>query len=473
MFTKSRTHPWRLGARSGAVLITAVAVAASTQAGVISAQASVTGGRPVTNPFALVHKHPYLRDAFPSVPQLRKMRQWARTHRGYPVNSAAPLTYHGGIDGIGVTSTHEMVYLVFYGSQWGTQGTNSHGYLTLSGDPSGEAPYLQKFLKGLGTNHETWSGVATQYCQGVAIGATSCPAGNPAHVAYPYHGALAGVWADESTAAPAQATGHQLAQEAVNAAAHFGNTIPAYNRNAQYVIVSPPGTNPEGLFPAYCGRHDYSTDPFLSGGPVTSPYGDLAFVNLPYVPSQGGNCGAGWVNSPGTLDGVSIVGGHEYTETITDQNLAGGWLDSNGAETGDKCAWIHPGNPGGVADLSVATGTFAVQSMWANDANGGTGGCETSHPIITGPDVITVTNPGPQFNKLGHPVSLQIRASATSGSPVGGYAAAGLPPGLAINSTGLISGTPTQIGTYTVTITAVDRNDTQGSATFTWAVSVF
>ncbi len=64
--------------------------------------------------------------------------------------------------------------------------------MTLSGDPSGEAPYLQEFFKGLGTNNETWSGTATQYCDGVAVGAQSCPASNTEHVAYPTGGALVG-----------------------------------------------------------------------------------------------------------------------------------------------------------------------------------------------------------------------------------------------------------------------------------------
>jgi serine protease len=398
------TRIWRLAVHCGAALFTVVAIAASMQAGVSGAEASVTGGQPVNNPFSPIYKHPYLRDAFPSVPQLHKMRLWARTHRMTAFNSTAPLTYHGGIDGIGVTSGHEQVYLVFYGSQWGTQGTNSNGYLTLSGDTSGEAPYLQQFIKGLGTDNETWSGVATQYCESVAAGAASCAASNPSHVAYPFGGALAGVWADESAASPAQATSHQLAQEAVNAAAHFGNTNPAANRDAQYVIVSPPGTNPEGLFPSYCGRHDYSTDPNLGGGPVTSPYGDLAFTNLPYVPSQGSGCGAGKVNNPGTLDGVSLVEGHEYAETITDQNLGGGWYGTNtDDENGDRCAWIPPGTPGGMANLTLATGTFPVQSTWANDANGGAGACEISHPIATSPyaPLIGVLTSGDALVKVG------------------------------------------------------------------------
>ncbi|GAC1458649.1 MAG: hypothetical protein PVS2B3_06400 [Steroidobacteraceae bacterium] len=55
---------------------------------------------------------------------------------------------------------------------------------------------------------------------------------------YPSKGALAGVWFDTAAPAPANATATQLAQEAINAAAHFGNATAAANRYAQYVVVS-------------------------------------------------------------------------------------------------------------------------------------------------------------------------------------------------------------------------------------------
>jgi serine protease len=90
-------------------------------------------------------------------------------------------------------------------------------------------------MKGLGTGGELWSGVMTQYCEGVAAGAQSCPASGGQQVAYPAGGALAGVWADQGAPSPGSATQTQLGQEAVRAAAHFGNTTAAANRNAQYV----------------------------------------------------------------------------------------------------------------------------------------------------------------------------------------------------------------------------------------------
>src|SRR5260370_38672551 len=120
------------------------------------------------------------------------MQQWARQHPRSAAASANDLNYGGGIDGIGVTTGHEKVYLVFYGSQWGTQGTDANGNVTLSGDPSREAPYLQQLFKGLGTGGALWSGVMTQDCDGVAVGPPTSPARNTQHVAYPPGRALAG-----------------------------------------------------------------------------------------------------------------------------------------------------------------------------------------------------------------------------------------------------------------------------------------
>jgi len=296
------------------------------------------------------------------------------------------LQYGGGTGGVGVTTGAPKVYLVFWGSQWGTPGTDAQGNTTLSGDPQNTAPILQGFFKGLGTGSETWSGVMTQYCEGVTQGSTTCPAGS-AHVGYPTGGALAGVWADTSAAAPAQATGSQIGAEAVNAAGHFGNTTAASNRNVQYVVLSPTGTKPDGFntpTSQFCAWHDYTGDTTLSGGAVSSPYGPLAFTNEPYVTDMGSSCGSNFVNPgpAGVTDGVTIVEGHEYAETITDQFPAGGWTDLTGYENGDKCAWISSGQ-GASQNISLTTGSYPVQSTWSNDFNSGQGGCEVGHATMS------------------------------------------------------------------------------------------
>jgi serine protease len=295
--------------------------------------------------------------------------QTVRTCAGSPQTSDL-MFFHGGNDGIGVTSGTPKVYLVFWGSQWGTPGTDKSGNLTFSNDYDAGAPYIQNLMKGLGTGGETWSGTMTQYCDGplVAVGATSCPAGAP-RVGYPDGSALAGVWYDNSAEPPA-ATFSEIDAEAVSAAAHFGNSTAASNRYAQYVVLSAPGLDPD----------NYRTSGFCAWHSATSSSaGDIAFTNMPYVMDVGWSCGQGFVNSPGTNDGYSIVEGHEYTETVTDQIPIGGWTDGGFGENGDKCVWISFGQ-GAAADVATATGSFAMQSTFSND----TDRCDIAHPIFQG-----------------------------------------------------------------------------------------
>ncbi len=339
------------------------------------------------NPYSPQNGHAYRHGVVPTLETHGKMKEWQAANS--PASAAAAtgqqtLSYGGGVDGIGVTSGKPKVYLVFWGSQWGTQGTDANGNQTFSSDTAGGAPKLQQMFKGLGTGGEGWSGVMTQYCDGplVSSGATTCPSSAP-HVGYPTGGALAGVWYDNSATEPTAATGAQLGTEAVKAASHFGNTTAASNRYAQYVILSAKGLNPDNYKTGgFCAWHDWNGDVSVS-----STVGDVAFTNMPYVMDQGSSCGSNFVNSgtAGATDGYTMVEGHEYAETITDQNPAGGWTNHvvgstyNGQENADECAWISSGQ-GASANVTTGNGSYAMQSTWSNDTNR----CDITHTTVTG-----------------------------------------------------------------------------------------
>jgi hypothetical protein len=237
----------------------------------------------------------------------------------------------------GVVSPNPKVFLVFWGSQW-------------SGDPAGAAPALQNFFRGLFGTADTWGPILNQYCEGVAKGTTTCGT-QGIHVTHPTASILGGTWFDNATAEPTNATATQIADEAVKAATHFGNTTQTPNLNDQYVIVSATGTHPDG-FPnsGFCAYHNFTN----------SADGKVAFTNLPYVPDLGaGACTT--LAGPTLLDGLFSTETHEYAETVTDFFPSIGWNGRNG-EIGDECIQLD-------SRLTLSTGTFDVQGLWSNSRN--------------------------------------------------------------------------------------------------------
>jgi hypothetical protein len=275
----------------------------------------------------------------------------ARAARGATSTATTSnLSYHGGTaDGAAVTigvETMPTIYLVLWGSQWNNN------------DPSHEQTILRNFLNGVGGS--IWLNSVIQYCQAVPSGTVFCngagtPAGNQAYM-------LVEVFLDNASAAPTHPSQSQFAAEAVKVAGIVNATAGASNASIQYVIATAHRNNSRGFGTQYCAYHSSTT----------SSYGDIAYTNLPYITDAGANCGANF-NGLGPYAGITIVEGHEAGETITDQFPSTGWLDSGGAENGDKCAWITSGQ-GAAADVTFTTGKFPVQSLWSNAFSSG-GGC--------------------------------------------------------------------------------------------------
>jgi hypothetical protein len=323
----------------------------------------------------------------------------------YPGNMA----YYGGH-----VQTTPKEYIVYWG--WGQNGafpasqtcspesfTEGSISATLACDPDGAGKYMADFVNQIGGTQ--WAGVQTQYYQ-------TDSSGNKTYVANP-SSQLAGIWVDDTndaTGLPKTSASNppgstntytDLAAEAQRAVQHFGITDLA---NANIIIAQPPNfSDPNALSTGYCAFHDY-TQPNLAGGIYNGLQPGISYTNMPYalaINSGGSNvCGENAVNSgaAGKLDGFSIVLGHEIEETVTDPGAEdvigsgtsatqiGGWYDPLDAnENGDKCAWVGESltggpaltqEPGALNDIKGNQGgTFAVQSLWSNQAAEGVGYC--------------------------------------------------------------------------------------------------
>jgi hypothetical protein len=211
------------------------------------------------------------------------------------------------------------------------------GFNVSGSDPSGEQAYMTSFLNGVGGSK--WIATDKQYYQIVG--------GVKQHIQNPI-GQLKGTWVDPSSV-PNSPTQAQVETEAAAAEAHFG-----YNKYASYVVATPHGHNTPGFGSQFCAFHWQKA----TGG------GTVAYTDLPYMTDAGGNCGANILNPgpAGLLDGVSIVEGHELSETQTDPFPFSGWYDNANGEIGDICAWIN------IQNTVLSTGTFATQPLWSNKA---------------------------------------------------------------------------------------------------------
>jgi hypothetical protein len=275
--------------------------------------------------------------AHTDVLHVMKVRDAKQSHHGRSVL----LSSHGG-----PIEKTPVVFVVFWGPDWAS------GFAT-GGYTSGQAQtYVQGFFGGVGGS--SWANSTTQYCQNVSSGTTTCSIGAD-DVTNP-NGQLGGTWVDTS-ALPANLGTSSIAGEALRAVAHFG-----YNANADYMVFTPSGQSTSGFGTQFCAWHSSTTS---SSGPVS-------FSNIPYQPDAGPSCGM-------NFDGFSIVAGHEYAETVTDPVPSTGWVDRNGAENGDKCAWISSGQ-GAAQNVLLSGSSYAVQSLWSNAFNGGAGGCVVSYP---------------------------------------------------------------------------------------------
>ncbi|GAA3840295.1 M4 family metallopeptidase [Streptomyces phyllanthi] len=119
------------------------------------------------------------------------------------------------------------------------------------------------------------------------------------------------------------------------------------------------------------------------------------------------------------------------------------------------------------ATLQAAADLFGLGSVTYNNTANAWAAINVGSRILDG---VTVVPPGSQYSLVGREAGLDVQASSTNPGALS-YAATGLPTGLSIDSsTGRISGTPTEAGRYTPTITVTDAAGETGTAGFAWTV---
>ncbi len=190
--------------------------------------------------------------------------------------------------------------------------------------------------------------------------------------------------------------------------------------------------------------YDYDSDWGAVGGTSAAAPLWAAFMALADASSACGGKSIGFAN-PALYDAAASA----YTSDFED--ITSGNNDYTGTNGG-----LYPAGPG--YDMASGLGT----------PNGG----NLAGTLCAGlpKNTVTVANPGAQSSVSGSAVSLQISGTDSGGLGLT-YSASGLPPGLSISSAGLISGTPTTAGTYSVTVAAKDSTGATGSATFGWTVT--
>jgi hypothetical protein len=295
---------------------------------------------------SLASAHPAAEAVSPGtevLPIFRGHVQPASSHKPIRNNN---LSSHGG--SIQVTPT---VYISWWGPEWGS-GFSTGGYSSTTAQT-----YNSDFFSNVGGSH--WNNVVKQYCDNVPSGTQSCSSVAGAVFIQNPASQFGGAWND-TTAVPASPTQTDIFNAAKRLQTHFG----ALDPEATYMVYTPHGKSMNGFGTQWCAWH--------SSGSTSS--GQLAYGYIPYMPDAGTSCGMNFINSNNTygngyFDGFSVVAGHEYSEAETDPFPNSGWLDRNGAENADKCAWSASST-----NITLGSHSYAVQPTWSNASSG----CATS-----------------------------------------------------------------------------------------------
>ncbi len=142
-----------------------------------------------------------------------------------------------------------------------------------------------------------------------------------------------------------------------------------YDANGIYlVLTSSANVKKSGFCTSYCGWHTSGTS---SKGKVRYSFVGNAnkCINACAAQSISPNGNAG-------VDGMLSVIAHEVEEAMTDPDPSSGWVDSNGAENADKCAWTFGTSTqlpsGAYFNMTLGTRNYLIQRNLKHATSGDT-----------------------------------------------------------------------------------------------------
>jgi hypothetical protein len=228
------------------------------------------------------------------------------------------------------------------------------------------------------------------------------------------------------------------------------------------------------FFDVTSGNNDYTPNGY-SGGlyPAGTGYDMASGLGTP----NGANLPATLCSGGTTANTVTVANPGSQTSTVgTAVSLQ---LSATDSASGQTLTWSATGLPAGLSISSsglisgppTTSGGSSV-TVTAKDTTGASGSASFSWTVnAVQANTVTVANPGSQTSTVGTAVSLQLSATDSASGQTLTWSATGLPAGLSISSSGLISGAPTTSGGSSVTVTAKDTTGASGSASFSWTVN--
>jgi hypothetical protein len=168
------------------------------------------------------------------------------------------------------------------------------------------------------------------------------------------------------------------------------------------------------------------------------------------------------VNKPATTTGTVNIA---FSQAFTSSNTIGAvtYATASTLPTGLTLA-----TNGTLSGTPTQSGSFPIV-VTATDGNG-CSGSSTTYTLVIGCQVITVTNPATNTGTVNTVFGQTFTAGNTIGT-VTFTTASTLPAGLTLSTGGILSGTPTQSGSFPIVVTATDANGCSGNgSTYTLTI---